>query len=235
MNGELTVSAASKDTLPTVFGYIGIGVAFGIVGKAAGLSPLLVTLMSIITYAGSAQFVIVSMLVTHSPIFSIIFSVFLVNSRMILMSTTLAPYFKHESMIKNVLVGSLLTDESFALGMNKLNYSDNHLNFPWFNTANIIAYATWIISSLVGAVLGNFISNPEKFGLDFALVAMFIGLLYLQLISDRSIKFNLQLIVVGFVLVAIYFGLVFIPSSLLILLVTLVACSFGVVMKHAFF
>ncbi|GAA3185143.1 AzlC family ABC transporter permease [Lentilactobacillus kefiri] len=235
MNGELTVSAASKDTLPTVFGYIGIGLAFGIVGKAAGLSPLLVTLMSIITYAGSAQFVIVSMLVTHSPIFSIIFSVFLVNSRMILMSTTLAPYFKRESMLKNVLVGSLLTDESFALGMNKLNYSDSHLNFPWFNTANVISYLTWIISSLVGAVLGNFISNPEKFGLDFALVAMFIGLLYLQLISDRSINFNLQLIVVGFVLLAIYFGLIFIPSSLLILLVTLVACSFGVVMKHAFF
>ncbi|APR07580.1 Inner membrane protein YgaZ [Lentilactobacillus parabuchneri] len=235
MNGELTVSAASKDTLPTVFGYIGIGLAFGIVGKASGLSPLLVTLMSIITYAGSAQFVIVSMLVTHSPILSIIFSVFLVNSRMILMSTTLSPYFKHESMLKNILVGSLLTDESFALGMNKLNYSENHLNFPWFNTANVISYMTWIISSLVGAVLGNFISNPEKFGLDFALVAMFIGLLYLQLISDKSIQFKLQLIVVGFVLVAIYFGLVFIPSSLLILLVTLVACSFGVVMKHAFF
>ncbi|GAA2973011.1 AzlC family ABC transporter permease [Lentilactobacillus parakefiri] len=235
MNGDLTVSAASKDTLPTVFGYIGIGVAFGIVGKAAGLSPLLVTLMSIITYAGSAQFVIVSMLVTHSPIFSIIFSVFLVNSRMILMSTTLASYFKRESMVKNILVGTLLTDESFALGMNKLNYSDNHLNFAWFNTANVISYMTWILSSLVGAVLGNFISNPEKFGLDFALVAMFIGLLYLQLISDKSINFNLQLIVVGFVLVAIYFGLIFIPSSLLILLVTLVACSFGVVMKHAFF
>lgn len=235
MNGELTVSAASKDTLPTVFGYIGIGLAFGIVGKASGLSPLLVTLMSIITYAGSAQFVIVSMLVTHSPILSIIFSVFLVNSRMILMSTTLAPYFKHESMLKNILVGSLLTDESFALGMNKLNYFENHLNFPWFNTANVISYMTWIISSLVGAVLGNFISNPEKFGPDFALVAMFIGLLYLQLISDKSIQFNLQLIVVAFVLVAIYFGLVFIPSSLLILLVTLVACSFGVVMKHAFF
>ena len=235
MNGDLTVSAASKDTLPTVFGYIGIGVAFGIVGKAAGLSPLLVTLMSIITYAGSAQFVIVSMLVTHSPIFSIIFSVFLVNSRMILMSTTLASYFKRESMVKNILVGTLLTDESFALGMNKLNYSDNPLNFAWFNTANVISYMTWILSSLVGAVLGNFISNPEKFGLDFALVAMFIGLLYLQLISDKSINFNLQLIVVGFVLVAIYFGLIFIPSSLLILLVTLVACSFGVVMKHAFF
>lgn len=235
MNGELTVPAATKDTLPTVFGYIGIGLAFGIVGKAAGLSPLLVTLMSIITYAGSAQFVVVSLLAAHSPILSIIFSVFLVNSRMILMSTTLAPYFKHESMIKNILMGSLLTDESFALGMNKLNYSDNHLNFPWFNTANLLAYMTWILSSLVGAVLGNFISNPEKFGLDFALVAMFIGLLYLQLISDRSIKFNLQLIVVGFVLVAIYFGLIFIPSSLLILLVTLVACTFGVVMKHAFF
>lgn len=51
MNNELNVPSGAKETLPTVFGYIGIGVAFGIVGKAAGLSPLLVTLMSIITYA----------------------------------------------------------------------------------------------------------------------------------------------------------------------------------------
>lgn len=235
MNNELTVSSAARETLPTVFGYIGIGLAYGIVGKASGISPLMITLMSLITYGGASQFIIVSMLVTHSPMISIILSAFLVNSRMILMSTTLAPYFKKESLLKNIILGGLVTDESFALGMNKLNFTNRKLNFAWFNTVNWFAYTAWAAASLVGALLGNFISDPEKFGLDFALVAMFIGLLYLQLISDKSIKFKPQLIVVAFVLVATYIGIIFIPANLLTLVVTLLACAFGVVIKHGFF
>lgn len=73
MNNRLDATTAVKDTLPTVFGYIGIGLAFGIVARASGINPLLVLLMSAITYGGSAQFVAVSMLATHSPILSIVF------------------------------------------------------------------------------------------------------------------------------------------------------------------
>lgn len=100
------------------------------------------------------------MLGAHSPMLTIIFSVFLVNSRMILMSTTVARYFKQESLLKNILVGSLLTDETFALSMSKVNKTNGRLNFEWFNTSNLIAYSTWAVASFVGALLGNMISNP---------------------------------------------------------------------------
>ncbi len=53
------------------------------------------------------------------------------------MSMTVAPYLKDESMTQNVLIGTLLTDESFALSMNKLNYTDHHLNAPWFHSVNV--------------------------------------------------------------------------------------------------
>lgn len=235
MDDTLDTKTAIKDTLPTVFGYLGIGIAFGVVGKASGLSTLEVLLTSLITYAGSAQFVMVGLLAAHAPLITIIFSVFLVNSRMILMSTTVARYFKDESLLKNILVGTWLTDESFALSMSKLNYTKGRLSFEWFNTANLLAYATWAIATLIGALIGNLIGDPEKWGLDFALVAMFIGLLYLQLISDKSLNFNLQLIMIGIVLVLMYIGLIFIPSNLLILVVTIVACLIGVILKHGFF
>ncbi|MCM0583091.1 AzlC family ABC transporter permease [Weissella diestrammenae] len=235
MNHKLDAKTAFFDTLPTVFGYIGIGIAFGIVGKAAGLSPFLVLLSSLITYAGSAQFILVSMLAVNSPILSIIFAVFLVNSRFILMGLTIAPYFKMESTHRNFILGLLLTDESFALGMNKLNYTDNKLSFAWLNTANIMAYIVWALATLGGALLGTLVTNPQQLGLDFALIAMFIGLLYLQLISDKSIHFNLQLIVIAVVFILTFIGLIFIPSNLLILIVTLVGCGIGVTIKHAFF
>lgn len=235
MDHQLDVRAGIKDTLPTVFGYIGIGLAFGVVGKAAGFAPLIVWMMSWFIYSGSAQFVVVSMLAIKSPILSIMLSTFLISTRMILMSMAVAPHFKKESMLKNILLATFLTDESFALAMNKLNFSDNRLSFAWLNTANIMSFLTWNIATLVGAVLGNFITNPEKFGLDFAIVAMFIGLLYLQVIADQSLHYRLQLIVIAFTLAAVFLGLIFIPSSILILVVTLLGCGFGVVMKHAYY
>ena len=122
-----------REALPTVFGYIGIGIAFGIVGQAAGFSPLIVSAMSFFIFAGSAQFVTVSMLTGGSPILSIVLATFLVNARMILMGMTIAPYFKAESLGKNLWLGTLLTDESFALGMNKLNHTKGRLSFEWFN------------------------------------------------------------------------------------------------------
>lgn len=233
MDDSLSVETAVKDTLPTVFGYIGIGLSFGIVAASAGMSVLMATLMSLIVYAGSAQFILVSLLVIGTPIVSIALSVFLVNSRMILMSMTTANFFKENSLFENILLGSLITDESFALSMNKLNYTDGKLTFKWFNTVNVMAYLVWAASTAVGAMLGKIITDPEKLGLDFALVAMFIGLLYLQLISDKSISLKVQLIVIGIMLPLVYFGLIFISSDLLILVVTLIGCTIGVILKHA--
>lgn len=56
------------------------------------------------------------------------------------MSTSIAKYFHKESLLKNIIIGSLLTDDSFALGISKLNYTRGKLNFEWFNTVNLISY-----------------------------------------------------------------------------------------------
>lgn len=235
MNQDLSVKAGIKDTIPTLSGYIGVGLAFGIVAKAGGLSVLLITLMSLITYSGAAQFVIVSMLLSGSSFLAIVMSVFLLSARMLLMGMTVAPYLKHESMKRNIILGALLTDETFALTMNKLNYTERMISFEWLNSSNIIAYLTWIVSSAIGGSLGGLIPNPMNYGLDFAFIAMFIGLLYLQIKADKTMNFNLQLIMVGVTLLLIFVGLIFIPSNLLLLVVTLVGCGLGVVIKHAFF
>ncbi|MCL8495012.1 AzlC family ABC transporter permease [Apilactobacillus sp. F1] len=235
MDNQLTAKAAIKDSIPTMFGYIGIGLAFGIIGKSLGFSPWLVAILSLTVYAGSAQFILVSMMALHNPVFSIVLAIFLVNSRMILMSITTAPYFKNDSMLKNILIGSFLTDESFALGMNKVNYTDNQLTFTWFNTANIVSYLTWAGASFVGAIAGSFIQNPYAIGLDFALVAMFIGLLYLQVIAKNGMPLKLKLLMILITFIMVFIGLIFIPSNLLILLVTLITCLIGVIIKHVFF
>ena len=79
MNNKLDRKTAFKDTLPTVFGYIGIGLAFGIIASSAGLNIFLVGAMSLFIYAGSAQFITVSMLSAGAPIISIIIAFFQLN------------------------------------------------------------------------------------------------------------------------------------------------------------
>ena len=232
MNDKLDVKTGIKDTLPTVFGYIGIGLAFGIIASSVGLNPFFVGAMSLFIYAGGAQFITVGMLSSGFPILSIVLATFLINSRMILMSMAIAPFFKRYSAFKNIVIGTFLTDESFALGMNKQNYTNGNLSFEWFNTANIISYFTWVVSSVAGALLGGIVKNPKSLGLDFALVAMFIGLLYLQVMSDFTIKKKIQFIVIIVVLFLVYFGMIFIPSNALIIVVTLIGCSIGVVLKN---
>ena len=235
MNDKLDVKAGVKDTLPTVFGYIGIGLAFGIIASSVGLNPFFVGAMSLFIYAGGAQFIIISMLSSGFPILSIVLATFLVNSRMILMSMATAPFFKRYSVFKNIIIGTFLTDESFALGMNKQNYTNGRLTCEWFNTANLVSYITWVLSSILGALLGGIVKDPKVLGLDFALVAIFIGLLYLQVISDITIKKKVQFLVIVVVFFLVYFVMIFIPSNLLIIVVTLIGCGIGVVLKHVIY
>ena len=235
MNDKLDIKTAIKDTLPTVFGYIGIGLAFGIIASSAGFNPLVVGAMSLFIYAGGAQFITVSMLSSGFPILSIVLATFLINSRMILMSMATAPFFKRYSVFKNIIIGTFLTDESFALGMNKQNYTNGRLTYEWFNTANLVSYFTWALSSVAGALLGGIVKDPKALGLDFALVAMFIGLLYLQVISDFTIKKKVQFLVIVVVFFLVYFGMIIIPSNVLIIVVTLIGCAIGVVLKNVIY
>ena len=235
MNDKLDIKTAIKDTLPTVFGYIGIGLAFGIIASSAGFNPLVVGAMSLFIYAGGAQFITVSMLSSGFPILSIVLATFLINSRMILMSMATAPFFKRYSVFKNIIIGTFLTDESFALGMNKQNYTNGRLTYEWFNVANLVSYITWVVSSVAGALLGGIVKEPKALGLDFALVAMFIGLLYLQVISDFTIKKKVQFLVIVVVFFLVYFGMIVIPSNVLIIVVTLIGCAIGVVLKNVIY
>jgi len=231
MDSSLTFKSGAKDVVPTLFGYIGVGLAMGIVANTSHLSVLAVLLMSLIVYAGSAQFIIISMLLAGSPISAIVLSTFLINSRMILMSLSIARYFKKDSLLQNIALGSLLTDETFALSMNKLNQTQQKLRPRWLHAANIIAYLVWAAATVVGCLLGNLIADPNQFGLDFAVVGMFIGLLYLQIITDRSKTLKTQLLVVLFVAIAMFFLMRFFPGNIALLIATLLGCGFGMVVS----
>lgn len=221
--------AGIKACLPTVLGYLGIGFSAGIVGRAAGLSPLEIGLMSILIYAGAAQFIITSLLLLNSPFSAIILTTFIVNSRHLLMSMTLAPRVKSRHHLDRFGIGALLTDESFAVAMN--TSLKRPLDAKFMHGLNLTAYLSWIASTVLGALVGSWFPDPERFGLDFALTAMFIGLLYLQFESERSrIALNGLLLVLVFLL--LYISMRYLSPELAVLLATMTAASIGVVISR---
>lgn len=217
--------------IPTLLGYIGIGIAAGVVGKSSHLSVLEVTLLAVIVYAGAAQFIIAGLMLVATPITAIIFTVFLVNSRHFLMSMATAPAFRQYSLLNNVGIGTLLTDESFAVTMNALS-NKVPVNASWMHGLNLTAYITWILSCLIGALIGEWLPNPMQFGLDYALVAMFIGLLYLQLISDKTKSLKNRLIVMLTVAVMLVLLMRFVSPEMAILISTFAGCFMGIAMER---
>ena len=75
-NGDMGFSDGVKAALPTVLGFISIGAAFGIIASSEGFSIWQIFLLSAVLYAGSAQFVILSMLLQNSSITSIVLMFF---------------------------------------------------------------------------------------------------------------------------------------------------------------
>lgn len=217
-----------KDCIPTLLGYISIGLAFGVVGSASGLSVLEIALLTILIYAGSAQFIFCALLLTNSPASAIIVTIFIVNLRHLLMSLTIAPHFTHYSMLRNVGFGTLLTDETFGVAVTK-QMQTGKLYGKWMDGLNITAYLFWILSCVAGAFLGKWVANPEKWGLDFALIAMFVALLVLQLSSVGKNKIMHYLMLIGYMIVIMYGLSYFVPSHVAVLLATVIVATIGVV------
>lgn len=217
-----------KDCIPTLLGYISIGLAFGVVGSASGLSVLEIALLTILVYAGSAQFIFCALLLTSDPASAIIVTIFVVNLRHLLMSLTLAPHFTRYSMLRNVGFGTLLTDETFGVAVTK-QMQTGKLYGKWMDGLNVTAYIFWILSCLAGAFLGQWVANPEKWGLDFALIAMFIALLVLQLSSIGQSKIMHYIKLIGYMALIMYGLSYIVPSHVAVLLATVIVATIGVV------
>lgn len=216
------------DCLPTLLGYISIGIAFGVVGIASNLNTLEVALLAILVYAGSSQFIICALLVVNTPFSVIILTTFIVNLRHLLLCLTLAPYFTNYSLAKNIGIGALVTDESFGVAATKITQKGK-LSFKWMNGLNLTAYFFWILSCIIGAVLAQWIADPEALGLDFALPAMFIALLVLQLqnVLPEKLKHHIKLI--AYMVIAMIICSLFVPTHMAVILSTVIVATVGVV------
>jgi 4-azaleucine resistance transporter AzlC len=164
-----------KWAFPVMLGYVPIGAAYGLLALRVGLSVWETVGLSVFVFAGAAQFMAVSMFSGGVSAAVMIGAVFAVNFRHVLMSASLSPFISKWSRGQRFLLGCLLTDESFAL--HSVHFAGGDRDASAAITLNAAAYLAWVASSFAGHRLGALIEHPETWGLDFALPAMFIGLI----------------------------------------------------------
>ena len=217
------------DCIPTLLGYLSIGFASGVVGKTAGLSVIEITILSLFLYAGSAQFIVAGMIAAGSTALPIIITIFFVNVRHLLMSAAIAPYFRQYSVWRNIGLGAQLTDETFGVAIGRLKENEKHVD-RWMLGLNMTAHVNWIAANVVGAIMGAWIMEPQQFGLDYALPAMFVGLLVMQVGSRNPLRTD---ILVAACSIALFIGLAhYMSGHIAMIIAAVVAAGLGVLIDY---
>ena len=174
------------DSIPVMLGVIPFGITYGIVGLAVGLTPAETLLMSLLVFAGAAQFVSATMFGLGVFDFSlIVFTTLLINLRHLLMGASLSPYLTRLPLVRQAVLAFGMADETYAITMDrvqKLGYSDNYQL-----GSNTAGYVTWAVSTFTGIVVGGYLPNPLAWGLDFAMPATFLAMLIPRLANKISL------------------------------------------------
>ena len=155
---------------------IGFGFVFGLSARAAGLTPVDASAMSLFVFAGASQFAAVGFVASGFGWVTIVLLTALLNSRHFLYSAAIAPYFARERRTTRAVMAHVLTDEAFALSIGHFQRIGRGDRRGYWIAAVLIMFIPWNIASLAGVLVGGAIPDPKRFGLDIIFPAAMAGI-----------------------------------------------------------
>ncbi|KIL47351.1 AzlC family ABC transporter permease [Jeotgalibacillus campisalis] len=154
-------------------GYVPVALTFGLLAKTTGLSLWETILMSMLVFAGAAQYISLSLIASGIGIGVIIFNTFIVNIRHFLMSASLNEKMESDSMGIKALYAFGITDETFSVIATRNGKSSASFAFG----VMLIAYGSWVVNTGAGHLIGASLPDFLQAAMSIALYAMFVGLL----------------------------------------------------------
>lgn len=178
-----TIKYAFIKSLPVMAGYIVLGIGFGIISEKNGYGILWALAMSVFIYAGSMQYVTVSLLSSGANLLSVALTTLMVNARHLFYGISMLEPYKNSGKYKPYLIFGL-TDETYSLVCRNdvpENISFHQYSF-WLTLFN---QSYWIIGSVIGATIGSIIKFNTS-GVEFAMTALFITVFVEQWRSTKN-------------------------------------------------
>jgi 4-azaleucine resistance transporter AzlC len=156
------------------------GVSFGVLARSAGMGSLAPVVMSITSFAGSAQFAAVSVLGAGGSAVAAVAAAVLLNTRYGPMGLAAAPAFRGRRS-RRLAEAQLVVDEAWALASDRGRF-DRHILLG----AGALLYLAWVGGTAIGVLAGSALGDPKDLGLDAAFPALFLALLAGQLGSAEA-------------------------------------------------
>jgi 4-azaleucine resistance transporter AzlC len=162
--------AGVRAVLPLIPAVVAFGASFGVLAQAAGMGAVASLVMSATTFAGSAQFAVVSVLGAGGTAAAAIVAAVLLNARYGPMALAAAEVFRG-GRLRRLLEAQLLVDESWAL-----SNRDGRFDRRVMLGAGAFLYLGWNAGTAIGVAAGDSLADPATLGLDAAFPALFLAL-----------------------------------------------------------
>jgi 4-azaleucine resistance transporter AzlC len=173
------------------------GVSFGVLAVAAHLPAWAAVLMSLLVFAGSAQFAALGVIAAGGGVLTAVLAGALLNLRYVATGIAVARSLPGGRWLRAILA-QLVVDESYVLAVGA-----GEAGRPDRRTLLIVGtflYATWVAGTLIGVSLGPVLGDPKRLGLDAAFPALFIALLWPMLSGPKAARCAIAGAVAVFVL-----------------------------------
>ncbi|MCQ2420927.1 MAG: AzlC family ABC transporter permease [Clostridia bacterium] len=176
---KATVKQAFLSTIPVMAGYLVLGIGFGVLLKTAGYGIWWAFAMSAFIYAGSMQYVLISLLTSGASLLTVALTTLMVNARHLFYGISMIEPYRKIGPEKPYLIFAL-TDETYSLVCSAAGKSRGY-----YLLVSLFDQIYWVTGSIVGSLLGAVIPfNTE--GIDFALTALFLTIFTEQWLSSRN-------------------------------------------------
>lgn len=170
-------------TIPVLFGYLFLGIAFGLLLQRAGYNAFWALAISAFVFAGSMQFVLIGFLISPISLISVLLMTLSINSRHMFYGLSFIDTFKKMGKLYPYMIFSL-TDETYSLLCGTKIPSELDEKKVIFLIA-LFDQLYWIVGSIIGALIGELILFDTT-GIDFAMTALFVVIFVEQWISAKT-------------------------------------------------
>ena len=170
-----SMRAGARDVAPIIFGIIPFGLVAGASVVSAGFGLVEAIAMSLLVNAGAAQIAAAALYTEGAPLLVVIGTALVINARMFIYATSIAPVIVPHAGRWRWLLGHPLVDQSYAVTMLHGRFREDVRVVPYYVGSWLVLAVTWQLSNIAGVLGGTLV--PPSWSLDFAVPLVFLAML----------------------------------------------------------
>lgn len=170
------ICAGFRQLVPVSLFVAVFGAAFGLAASQKGLDQMTATMMSLLVFAGYAQFAALELWTPHIPVITLIATVFAINARHLLMGATLYPWLRSLTPAKRYGIMMVASDANWAMSIQAFSRGKAGLGLLF--GGGLALWLFWVVGTLVGLYFGNAIQEPKNYGLDMVMGCFLLSMVF---------------------------------------------------------